>query len=125
MAGLLGTFEQIVLLAVLNLDDEAYGRAILRAVEAALDRPTAAGAIYSTLDRMEQKGLLSSRLEAGDADSKTQARGGRARRYYRLTARGVAALNDARAALDGMWNGRRWPLPMPTKTRASPKERTV
>lgn len=114
MSDLLGTFEQIVLLAVLNLGDEAYGRAVLRNVEMALDRSTAAGAIYSTLDRVEQKGLLTSRLERGECPEGNAARGGRARRYYRLTARGVGALNDARAALEGMWKGRPWPLPLPS-----------
>lgn len=115
MADLLGTFEQIVLLAVLDLADEAYGRSILRAVESALDRnrSVAAGAVYATLDRVEQKGLLTSRLEPGTPTDGTPARGGRARRYYRLTAPGIIALNDARAALNGMWHGKSWPLPTP------------
>lgn len=115
MAELLGTFEQIVLLAVLDLADDAYGRAILRAVEAALerDRAVAAGAIYSTLDRVEQKGLLTSRLEPGNPNDGNPARGGRVRRYYRLTPQGITALNDARAALDQMWHGKPWPLPAP------------
>ena len=107
MAELLGTFEQIVLLAVLGLEDEAYGRAVLRAVQSASseDRSISAGAVYATLDRVEAKGLLSSRIEQG-----TPARGGRARRFYRLTSAGASALSEARRALERMWQGKRWPL---------------
>ncbi len=105
MADLLGTFEQAVLLAVWNLAAQAYGRAILRGTQAALDREAAAGAVYATLDRLEQKGLLTSRVEAG-----TPVRSGRARRYYRLTALGVRALNESKAALEQMWRGAKWPL---------------
>ena len=71
MAELLGTFEQAVLLAVWKLVEEAYGRAILRGVQSGLDREVAAGAIYATLDRLEEKGFVSSRLEEG-----TPVRGG-------------------------------------------------
>ena len=107
MADLLGTFEQIVLLAVLGLDEEAYGRAVLRAVQTASgdDRSISAGAVYATLDRVEAKGLLSSRIEEG-----TPSRGGRARRFYRLTLTGASALSEARRALERMWQGKPWPL---------------
>ena len=102
MAALLGTFEQIVLLAVMATGDEAYGRAVLRTVQACLEpeRNVSAGAVYSTLDRLEAEGLLSSRLEKG-----TAARGGRARRFYRLTMPGTSALTEARTTLDRMWCG--------------------
>ncbi len=109
MAELLGAFEQAVLLTVVNLADEAYGRSILRGVQTSLNREVAAGAIYATLDRVEQKGLISSTLEEG-----TPARGGRARRYYRLTAVGVKALNESKAAMEQMWRGAKWPLTMQT-----------
>jgi PadR family transcriptional regulator PadR len=105
MADLLGAFEQAVLLAVWNLAGEAYGRAILRGTQIALDRQAAAGAVYATLDRLEQKGLLTSRVASG-----TPVRSGRARRYYRLTAAGVRALNDSKAALEQLWRGAKWPL---------------
>ena len=105
MADLLGAFEQAVLLAVWNLAGEAYGRAILRATQVTLDRQSAAGAVYATLDRLEQKGLLTSQVESG-----TPVRSGRARRYYRLTAVGVKALNESKAALEKMWQGAQWPL---------------
>ena len=105
VAELLGAFEQAVLLAVWNLADEAYGRAILRGAQSALDRHAAAGAVYATLDRLEQKGLIASRLEPG-----TPVRAGRARRYYRLTAAGIKALNESKAAMEHMWRGAEWPL---------------
>lgn len=107
MAELLGTFEQLILLAVLGLEDEAYGRAILTAIEAASigQRSISAGAVYATLDRLESKALLSSRTEEG-----TAVRGGRARRFYRLTPTGAAALTEARRTLERMWQGKRWPL---------------
>lgn len=105
MAELLGAFEQAVLLAVWNLADQAYGRAILRSAQSALDRQAAAGAVYATLDRLEQKRLVASRLEEG-----TPVRAGRARRYYRLTAAGIKALNESKAAIEQMWRGAKWPL---------------
>ncbi len=110
MAELIGTFEQVVLLAVLGLEDDAYGRSVLREVELALSRARAvtAGSVYTTLDRLEAKGLLASRLEEG-----TPERGGRARRFYRVTAPGASALNNARATLDRLWQGKPWPLEVP------------
>lgn len=105
VAELLGAFEQAVLLTVWNLAEDAYGREILRSVQAALDREVAAGAVYATLDRVEQKGLIHSRLEEG-----TPVRGGRLRRYYRVTAAGVKALNESKSALEQMWSGAKWPL---------------
>lgn len=105
MADVLGAFEQAVLLAVVRLGDEAYGRAILREVQTRLERDVAAGAVHATLERLENKRLLSSRLGAG-----TPVRAGRPRRYYRLQPAGVRALNDARAAVDSIWQGLTWPL---------------
>ena len=106
MAALLGTFEQIVLLAVMAAGEDAYGRAVLRTVQSNLgeNRSISAGAVYATLDRLEEEGLVRSRLEQG-----TPARGGRARRFYRLTARGSKALTEARAVLEQMWRGVVWP----------------
>lgn len=107
MAELLGTFEQLVLLAVLGLKEDAYGRAVLRDVQHAFQggRIISAGAVYATLDRLEVKGLLSSRLEQG-----TPSRGGRVRRFYRLTSAGASALTEARSTLEKLWHGTRWPL---------------
>ncbi len=106
MAALLGTFEQMVLLAVLTAGEEAYGRAVLRTVQAGLGakHSVSAGAVYATLDRLEAEGLVTSRLEEG-----TPARGGRARRFYRLTEPGASALREARMVLEQMWRGVTWP----------------
>jgi PadR family transcriptional regulator PadR len=105
MADVLGAFEQAVLLAVLRLEDKAYGRAILKEVQARLEREVAAGAVHATLERLVGKGLLSSRIGSG-----TPIRAGRARRYYRLRPAGIRALNDARQAVDSIWHGLKWPL---------------
>ena len=105
MAEVLGTFEQAVLLAILRLADKAYGRAILEEIETRLGREVAAGAVHATLERLESKGLVTSRLGTG-----TPIRAGRPRRYYRLEPSGVSALNDARAAVEDLWRGLRWPL---------------
>lgn len=105
MADVLGSFEQAVLMAIVRLQDEAYGRAILKGVEDRLERDVAPGAVHATLDRLERKGLLSSKLGSG-----TPVRAGRARRYYRLKPAGVRALNDARATVDSIWRGLKWPL---------------
>ncbi len=105
MSDVLGTFEQAVLLAVLRLADEAYGRAILSETHTRLQRDVAAGAVYATLDRLESKKLISSRLESG-----TAVRAGRARRYYRIERAGVEALNQAKTITDHLWRGFRAPL---------------
>jgi DNA-binding PadR family transcriptional regulator len=104
MAELLGTFEQAVLLAILRLGDEAYGRGILHQVQESLEREVSAGAVYTTLDRLENRGLLRSKLAAG-----TAVRGGRARRYYSVAASGVHALNEAHKTITTMWRGMQWP----------------
>lgn len=114
MAELLGTFEQLTLLAVLGLGEDAYGRSVLRTMQSSLEnsRSVAAGAVYATLDRLEARGLLSSRLDDG-----TPARGGRPRRFYRVTGRGAEALNEARAALEMMWRGKSWPVALESSRR--------
>ena len=105
MADTLGVFEQAVLLAIVRLREDAYGRGILREVQERLEREVAAGAVHATLERLEGKGLIRSRLGAG-----TPIRDGRARRFYRLEPASVEALNDARAAVNNVWKGIRWPL---------------
>ena len=101
----IGAFEQAVLLAIVRLGEHAYGRAILKEVQARLERNVAAGAVHATLERLEKKGVVSSRLGSG-----TPIRGGRARRFYRLQPKGFRALNDARAAVESLWQGLKWPL---------------
>jgi PadR family transcriptional regulator, regulatory protein PadR len=105
MADVLGAFEQAVLLAIVRLRDDAYGRAILKEVKERLERDVAAGAVHATLVRLENRGLLTSQLGSG-----TSIRGGRARRFYKLLPAGRRALNDAREALDNLWLGLKWPL---------------
>jgi PadR family transcriptional regulator PadR len=105
MAELLGPFEQAVLLSIVRLRDGAYGRAILRDVQERLGREVAAGAVHATLGRLETKELVASWLGSG-----TPIRGGRRRRYYRVTPAGVRALNDAHAAVRDLWRGLAWPL---------------
>ena len=105
MADILGAFEQAVLLAIVRLGEDAYGRAVLKEVQVRLDRDIAAGAVHSTLDRLENKGLVGSRLGSG-----TPIRSGRPRRFYRLRPRGFRALNETRAAVESLWRGLDWPL---------------
>jgi PadR family transcriptional regulator, regulatory protein PadR len=102
---ILGAFEQAVLLGVVRLGPGAYGRAILKEVQARLERDVTAGAVYATLDRLEEKSLISSRLGPG-----TAARAGRPRRYYAIEHTGVRALNESKAAVEHLWQGFRWPL---------------
>jgi DNA-binding PadR family transcriptional regulator len=96
----LGEFEQVVLLAILRLGDNAYGVTITAEITACTSRKPAPGALYTTLDRLEDKGLVASRL--GDP---TPQRGGRAKRYFTLNSKGLAAITRAqqsyRRLLDG------------------------
>lgn len=96
----LGEFEQVVLLAVLRADDEAYAVPIRREIEKRTKRSVARGALYVTLERLEEKGYLESWL----ADS-TPERGGRPKRYYKVCPPGVSALEQSWKALQRMWEG--------------------
>ena len=96
----LGELEQIVLLAVLRLGDEAYTAPILEEIQAQTGRRVARGALYTALDRLEAKGCLTSRV--GDP---LPERGGRARRYFALTATAVRALKASKLALQRLWQG--------------------
>jgi DNA-binding PadR family transcriptional regulator len=105
MAETLGTFEQAVLLAIFRLADDAYGRAISKEVATRLGREVAFGAVQATLERLENKRLISSLPGSG-----TPIRAGRPRRFYRVAPSGIAALNDARTTAEILWRGLRWPL---------------
>lgn len=96
----LGEFEHVVLLAILRLEGDAYAPAILDEIEARTGRVPSRGSIYITLDRLEEKGLLSSSLAAGPRE-----RGGRPRRYLELTPSGLVALRESREALLSLWSG--------------------
>lgn len=95
---LLGEVEHLVLLALLRLDGPQYGVPILDEIEARTGRTPSRAAVYIALQRLEAKGFVSSRLGEPTAE-----RGGRARRYCRLEAPGLAALRDSRRALVSMW----------------------
>ena len=96
----LGEFEQIVLLAVARLAGRGYGVSIRREIEDRTGREVSVGAVYATLDRLEQKGLLAS--WEGDP---TPTRGGRAKRHFRVLPAGARALEDTRRMLGRMWEG--------------------
>jgi DNA-binding PadR family transcriptional regulator len=96
----LGEFEQVVLLAILRLSEDAYGVTIRREIATCTEREPAPGALYTTLDRLEEKGLVTSRY--GDP---TPARGGRAKRYFAVTARGVRAVVRAQRAYQRLLKG--------------------
>lgn len=96
----LGEFEQLVLLAVMRLEGEAYAVPIRQEIEERTSRSVARGALYVTLDRLEEKGYLKSWL----ADA-TAERGGRAKRFYEVKPAGTRALEYSWAALRSMWEG--------------------
>lgn len=96
----LGEFEHMVLLAVLHLKGDVYGVPIVDEIERRTSRRVAPAAVYVTLRRLEEKGLLSSCMSAPTAE-----RGGKARRCVTVTSAGLDSLRVARKALDGMWKG--------------------
>jgi PadR family transcriptional regulator PadR len=96
----LGELEQQLLLVVLRLGDEAYANPIGETLAAAAGRRIARGALYTALERLEQKGCLRSAL--GDP---LPERGGRPRRYFTVTASGLRALRQVRRVLLGLWDG--------------------
>jgi PadR family transcriptional regulator, regulatory protein PadR len=95
----LGEFEHMVLLAILQLSDAAYGPSISRELESSAGRTVSRGALYSALGRLEEKGFLRWQLEAPGPD-----RGGHARRRFELTHTGLAAVRTYRAALMRLWS---------------------
>jgi len=105
MADTLGPFEQAVLLAIVRLGEKAYGRAVHREVAERVGRDVAAGAVFSTLERLEEKELLASRLSLGGEE-----RAGRPRRYYSVRPTGIRALNESREVIDAIWY--RMPRPL-------------
>jgi DNA-binding PadR family transcriptional regulator len=96
----LGEFEQLVLLALIRLGDDAYGMAVRRELEARAERDVSIGAVYATLDRLESKGLVRSRIGDPSAD-----RGGRAKRCFIITGAGARALERSQQALRQMLDG--------------------
>src|SRR5882672_8725081 len=93
----LGEFEHMIVLALLRLEDRAYGVTVRQEIEFRTKREVSIGAVYATLDRLETKGYVKS--HRGDP---TPERGGRAKRFFRVTPKGVAAVNRTHSALQNM-----------------------
>ena len=96
----LAEFELYVMLAIARLDGDAYGAAIRNAIEERTGRPISIGALYATLGRLSDKGLL--RFETSEP---APVRGGRSRKYYRLTPKGRAALTHSTEMMRKMMEG--------------------
>lgn len=94
----LGEFQEIIMLAILVLDDNAYGVSIKKELKKRLNRDCSRGALHTALMRLQEKGLITS--EMGGADAK---RGGRRKRYYTVTNKGKVALKEAKDMRDQMW----------------------
>jgi PadR family transcriptional regulator PadR len=96
----LGEFEHIIILALLRLEDRAYGVTVRQEIELCTQREVSIGAVYATLARLESKGYV--RSHRGDP---TPERGGRSKRFFRVTAKGVGAVNRTHRALLRMTEG--------------------
>jgi PadR family transcriptional regulator PadR len=96
----LGEFEQLVILALLRLGEDAYGMTVRRELEETAKRTATLGSVYGTLDRLEEKGLVSS----WRADPEP-VRGGHPRRYFQVTSEGELALRRAQRMMQRMWDG--------------------
>jgi DNA-binding PadR family transcriptional regulator len=94
----LGEFELLVMLAVIRLGDGAYGVPISREIERHTGRDVAFGTVYAALERLQSKGLVSSKM--GEA---TPERGGRAKRYFRVTSTGLRTVRETKRSLTGFW----------------------
>ena len=94
----LGNLELMVLLSLMRVGDNAYGVPISQEIEARTGRDVALGSVYAALDRLEKKGFVTSTL--GDP---TPERGGRAKRYVQISAKGVREVRDAQRMLTNMW----------------------
>lgn len=98
MASQLTDLEQLLLLAALRQRDDAYGAALQKDIEDVAERRVSLGSIHVTMSRLEERGLVMS--EMGEP---TGGRGGKARRLYTVTSRGMAELNRAREIFEQMW----------------------
>ncbi len=98
--GFLGEFEQMLLLAVLRLGDEAYGVRLMEELEGSVGRRVSRGSVYVTLDRLEDKGWIASEIAQASG-----GRGGRPRRIVSVTPDGLSVLRKSREALLTLWEG--------------------
>lgn len=99
----LGEFELLVMLAVLRLGTNAYGMTIRREIVDVAERSASLGAVYTTLERLEDKGFLSSAI--GET---TRERGGRAKKYFKVSASGAGAVKRSLKSTDAMLSGAAW-----------------
>jgi len=95
----LGEFQEVALLTILVLGDDAYGVSIKKEINKNINRSISRGALHTALTRLEEKGLLKSRQ--GEAN---EERGGRPKRYYEVTNKGKQALHEAREMRDTLWD---------------------
>ena len=96
----LGSFELMVLLAILRVGEDAYGVPIACELKASSGKDVLLGSVYAALERLEAKALVSSRI--GDP---TPERGGRAKKYFKITAKGLREVRDTRSTLVKLWRG--------------------
>jgi PadR family transcriptional regulator PadR len=96
----IGASELLILLALLRLGDDAYGVTIGREIESATGRVVALASVYATLDRLAQKGFVESELGEPTAE-----RGGRAKKHFRVTGKGVREVRAAKQTLVKLWRG--------------------
>ncbi len=96
----LGEFEHLVLLAILRLKEDAYGVPVVEEIGRRTERSVSRASVYVALRRLEKKDLVRS-----DLSTPTPERGGRAKKYFRLTQRGLALVRDSRRDLFSMWDG--------------------
>ena len=97
---ILGEFEHVVLATAVALGDDAYGAELIREIEKRTGRSVSSGSLYVTLDRLENKGMIRSRM--GDPDPR---RGGRPKRFATPTPKGLQALREVRATMLELWSG--------------------
>lgn len=95
----LGEFEHCVLLSIISLNNNAYGVSIRQYLKNTIDRDVSLGALYSTIERMEKKGLITSKK--GEA---TAERGGKAKRMVEITAKGKQALQETKQQFESLWD---------------------
>jgi len=100
----LSEFELMILLIVINLGDDAYGVLLTKQLAIERGRDVSVGSVYATLDRLQEKGLIASRLGESTAE-----RGGRAKRYFRVTEQGLRSIHQTRSVLNKLWKS----LPSP------------
>ena len=98
MKGFIGEFEELVLLTIASLRDDAYGVAIKEDIETRANRAISIGSLHSTLTRLEEKGFVGSKL-----GEPTKERGGRRKRFFELTSTGEAALVKIKSLRDELW----------------------